>query len=118
MIYDIHLQDGDMVIVYQYEGDPVKIQISTPNIQADASLLEKEVRELISALICTTPKARLFIHEDRYGREWKAKTMGLKKEELIDQLQKAKIENLWLIDQVRMRSVWDWEEGIEGGGSE
>ena len=117
MIYDIHLHDGEMVIVYDYEATPVKIEISTPNIQVDASLLEKEVRQLINALICTTPQARQFIHEGRYGREWKSKTMGLKKEELVDELQKAKVENLWLIDQIRMRSQWDWEDGgLEGGG--
>ena len=116
MIYDIELQDGDQITVVHYEGDPVKIQVSSIHLEAEASLLEKDVRQLISGLVCTLPDARRFIQDDRYGREWKAQAMTWKKEELVEQLQKAKVENLWLIDQIRMRSQWDWEDGgLEGG---
>lgn len=117
MIYDIELQDGDQITVLHYEGDPVKLVMLTHS-DSECSLLEKDVRSLISALVCTLPDARRFVQEDRYGREWKVKAMTWKKEELVEQLQKAKVENLWLIDQIRMRSQWDWEDGIEGGGSE
>jgi hypothetical protein len=107
MIRDINLPDGDQVTVIHYEGDPVKLMMFS-NSGSECCMLENNVRELVNTLICTLPEARQFIHEDRYGREWKAKTMGLKKEELVDQLQKAKQENLWLIDQVRMRAVNEW----------
>jgi hypothetical protein len=123
MIYSIQLtEQEESITLTHYEGDPVKLKAEIIRLNGDeqsaqVSLLEKDVRQLINALVCTTPQARQFIHEDRYGREWKAKTMGLKKEELVDQLQKTKVENLWLMDQIRMRSQWDWEPGIEGGGS-
>jgi hypothetical protein len=124
MIYPIQLAEQyESITVTHYPGDPVKLKAEIIRLNGDeksvqVSLLEKDTRTLVNALICTLPEARVFLQEERYGREWKARTMGLKKEELVDQLQKVKTENLWLIDQLRMRSQWGWEPGIEGGGCE
>jgi hypothetical protein len=114
MIQDINLPDGDQITVVHYEGDPVKLVMLTHS-DSECSLIENNVRELINALVCTLPEARHFIQEGRFGRDWKAKTIGLKKEELLDQLQKSKVENLWLVEQLRIRSEWVYP--IKKGGT-